>query len=59
MMWSRSDTQARSWAAGRQRYQPVNLGRGWVAFDFAQAFGRPIKVMNDAAMQALGSYQRW
>jgi polyphosphate glucokinase len=41
---------------GRPSAEPVNLGRGWVAFDFAQAFGRPIKVMNDAAMQALGSY---
>jgi polyphosphate glucokinase len=37
--------------------EPVNMGRGWVAFDFAQAFGRPVKVMNDAAMQALGSYE--
>jgi polyphosphate glucokinase len=35
---------------------PVNLGRGWVRFDFAAAFGRPVKVVNDAAMQALGSY---
>ena len=37
--------------------EPVNLGRGWVTFDFAQAFGRPVKVINDAAMQALGSYK--
>jgi predicted NBD/HSP70 family sugar kinase len=36
---------------------PVNLGRGWVKFDYAKAFGVPVKVMNDAAMQALGSYQ--
>ena len=36
---------------------PVNLGHGWVKFDFAKAFGVPVKVMNDAAMQALGSYQ--
>lgn len=35
---------------------PVNLGKGWVGFDFDAAFGRPVKVMNDAAMQALGSY---
>jgi polyphosphate glucokinase len=42
---------------GRPSAEPVNLGRGWVAFDFAQAFDRPVKVMNDAAMQALGSYQ--
>jgi polyphosphate glucokinase len=39
---------------GRPAAEPVNLGRGWIAFDFAQAFGRPVKVMNDAAMQALG-----
>lgn len=36
---------------------PVNLGKGWVGFDFAAAFGKPVKVVNDAAMQALGSYQ--
>jgi polyphosphate glucokinase len=41
---------------GRPVAEPVNLGRGWVAFDFAQAFGRPAKVLNDAALQALGSY---
>jgi polyphosphate glucokinase len=37
--------------------EPVNLGHGWVHFDFAKAFGRPAKVINDAAMQALGSYR--
>jgi polyphosphate glucokinase len=37
--------------------EPYNLGRGWVGFDFAAAFGRPVKVLNDAAMQALGSYR--
>src|SRR5271157_4959325 len=37
--------------------EPYNLGRGWVGFDFAHAFGRPVKVVNDAAMQALGSYK--
>jgi polyphosphate glucokinase len=37
--------------------EPVNLGRGWVGFDFAQAFGVPVRLINDAAMQALGSYQ--
>ncbi len=37
--------------------EPVNLGRGWVHFDFAKAFGVPVKVMNDAAMQAVGSYR--
>jgi len=36
--------------------EPVNLGKGWVGFDFAVAFGKPTKVLNDAAMQALGSY---
>jgi polyphosphate glucokinase len=37
--------------------EPINLGRGWVKFDFEKAFSVPVKVMNDAAMQALGSYQ--
>ena len=37
--------------------EPHNLGRGWVGFDFETAFERPVKVMNDAAMQALGSYK--
>ncbi len=37
--------------------EPVNLGRGWLGFDFAAAFGKPVKLINDAAMQALGSYQ--
>ena len=36
---------------------PHNLGPGWVGFDFRKTFGRPVKVINDAAMQALGSYQ--
>jgi len=42
---------------GRVTTEPHNLGRGWVSFDFARAFGCPVKVINDAAMQALGSYQ--
>jgi polyphosphate glucokinase len=42
---------------GRPASEPKNLGRGWVGFDFAKAFGRPVKVINDAAMQALGSYK--
>jgi polyphosphate glucokinase len=42
---------------GRPIAEPHNLGRGWVGFDFAQAFDRPVKVVNDAAMQALGSYR--
>ena len=37
--------------------EPYNLGSGWVGFDFAAAFGCPVKVVNDAAMQALGSYK--
>jgi polyphosphate glucokinase len=38
--------------------EPHNLGCGWVGFDFEKAFRRPVKVVNDAAMQALGSYKR-
>jgi polyphosphate glucokinase len=41
---------------GRAVAEPHNLGRGWVGFDFGTAFGHPVKVLNDAAMQALGSY---
>jgi predicted NBD/HSP70 family sugar kinase len=37
--------------------EPNNLAPGWVGFDFEAAFGRPVKMLNDAAMQALGSYQ--
>jgi polyphosphate glucokinase len=37
--------------------EPHNLARGWVAFDFRKAFGCPVKMINDAAMQALGSYE--
>jgi polyphosphate glucokinase len=37
--------------------EPVNLGGGWVGFDFKKAFGHPVKIINDAAMQALGSYE--
>jgi polyphosphate glucokinase len=36
--------------------EPANLGKGWVGFDYGAAFGRPTKIINDAAMQALGSY---
>jgi polyphosphate glucokinase len=42
---------------GRPIAEPPNLGRGWIGFDFAQAFGCPVKVVNDAAMQAMGSYK--
>ena len=41
---------------GKPVSEPVNLGKGWVGFNFRRAFGRPVKVINDAAMQALGSY---
>ena len=37
--------------------EPHNLGPGWMGFDFASAFGLPVRVINDAAMQALGSYE--
>jgi len=37
--------------------EPRNLGRGWVGFDYRAGFGKPVKVINDAAMQALGSYK--
>lgn len=37
--------------------EPHNLGHGWVGFDFEAAFGHPVKLINDAAMQALGGYK--
>jgi polyphosphate glucokinase len=43
--------------AGHVVAEPVNLGSGWVGFDFEAAFDKPTKVVNDAAMQALGSYE--
>ncbi len=42
---------------GRPVSEPHNLGRGWVGFDFEAAFGKPVRLINDAAMQALGSYE--
>ncbi|MEO6835373.1 MAG: ROK family protein, partial [Candidatus Tumulicola sp.] len=42
---------------GMPAAEPHNLGKGWVGFDFKAAFGCPVKVINDAAMQALGSYK--
>jgi len=42
---------------GHPLREPHNLGRGWMRFDFRRAFGCPIKIINDAAMQALGSYK--
>jgi polyphosphate glucokinase len=42
----------------RPLLEPHNLGKGWVRFDFKKAFGnRPLKLLNDAAMQAMGSYR--
>src|ERR1043166_7110616 len=42
---------------GQPMTEPVNLGGGWMGFDFHAAFHVPVKGINDAAMQALGSYQ--
>jgi len=42
---------------GRTVSEPHNLGPGWVGYNFQKGFGKPVKVINDAAMQALGSYQ--
>jgi polyphosphate glucokinase len=41
---------------GRVVADPVNLGKGWASFDYEAAFEKPVKLVNDAAMQALGSY---
>jgi polyphosphate glucokinase len=43
---------------GRPIAEPHNLGRGWVGFGYRAAFGRPVRIVNDAAMQALGGYKR-
>ena len=42
---------------GKPVAEPINLGDGWVGFDYEAAFGKPTKVVNDAVMQAIGSYQ--
>ena len=42
---------------GRIAADPHNLGKGWVGYDFAAALGRPVKLINDAALQAVGSYR--
>lgn len=42
---------------GKIAAEPYNLGHGWVHFDFGKAFGAPVRVINDAAMQAIGSYR--
>lgn len=44
-------------ARGKVLREPVNLGRGWTRFDFASAAGKPVRMVNDAGMQALGSYE--
>jgi polyphosphate glucokinase len=43
---------------GRIAAEPHNLKAGWVGFDFHAAFGKPVRLINDAAMQALGSYRK-
>src|SRR5215467_13990735 len=42
---------------GKPALEPYNLGKGWVGFNFKKAFQCPVKIINDAAMQALGSYE--
>jgi polyphosphate glucokinase len=42
---------------GKIMTDPKHLGKGWAGFDFAKAFGKPVRVINDAALQALGSYR--
>lgn len=42
---------------GKPVVEPHNLGSGWVGFDFAKAFGKPVRIINDAALQAIGSYK--
>jgi polyphosphate glucokinase len=44
-------------ARGRPIVEPYNLAKGWVGFDYWAAFKRPVRIINDAAMQALGSYK--
>ena len=41
---------------GKITREPVNLAKGWVGFDFSSGLGKPVRIINDAAMQALGSY---
>jgi len=42
---------------GRPALEPKNLGEGWVRYNYRRAFGKPVRIINDAAMQALGSYE--
>jgi polyphosphate glucokinase len=44
-------------ADGRPGAEPGNLNTGWVGFDFERAFGKPIRIVNDAVMQAVGAYE--
>lgn len=41
---------------GRPALEPMNLGKGWVRYNYRRALGKPVRIINDAAMQALGSY---
>src|SRR5262249_32883831 len=41
----------------RPLVEPANLGSGWVGCDFGKGFGKPVKIVNDAMMQAIGSYE--
>jgi polyphosphate glucokinase len=43
---------------GRILHDPKHLGKGWAAFNFRRALGKPVRIINDAAMQALGSHAR-
>ena len=43
-------------AGGEPSAEPGNLGRGWVGYDFEAAFGKPVRLVNDAVLQALGAY---
>ena len=54
--WYRSDTRDLS-LHNRPVAEPRNLAVGWMGFNFEEAFERPTKIINDAAMQALGSYR--
>jgi polyphosphate glucokinase len=42
---------------GEPVFEPPNLGEGWVGFDYSQAFGKPVRCINDAALQALANYR--
>ena len=42
----------------RPLLEPFNMAKGWVNFDYQKAFGKPVRIINDAAMQALGSYKK-